>query len=318
MDYAVEAEGITKVYKNKVALYDFSLKIKKGQIFGLLGPNGAGKSTFIRILSGLEKADSGTLKMMGTKAGSQTRKKIGVAPQDDSVYPLLTCRENLKYFGSLYGVRGKKAEETALSLLEQLGLGEKKDVQAGFLSGGMRKRLNLACALMHSPQIIILDEPTTGLDPATRIKMWDTVRTIVKETNATLLLTTHYMEEAEALCQQIAFVNAGQNVALGTPDELKGKIGREILKITTIPGGPDKLIQILGKLKGIESVKPADHGVVVDGGSIASRLPEISKHLEKHGQTVVEMSLSRPSLEDVFLTITGSKLREVGTIGPDK
>ena len=179
MEYAIEAEGITKVYKNKVALYEFSLNIEKGQIFGLLGPNGAGKSTLIRILSGLEKADSGTLRMLGEKAGAKTSKRVGIAPQDDSIYPLLTCQENLKYFGSLYGVGGKKADERALSLLEKLGLTEKKDVQAGFLSGGMRRRLNLACALMHSPDIIILDEPTIGLDPKQISEIRNLIKSIV-------------------------------------------------------------------------------------------------------------------------------------------
>lgn len=318
MEYAIEAENLAKVYKNKVALYNFNLKISKGEIFGLLGPNGAGKSTFIRIIAGLEEPDSGKLQILGAKPAKENRRKIGLAPQENAIYPLLSCMENLTYFGSLYGVGGKKAKERALSLLERLGLAEKKDAQADMLSGGMKRRLSLACALMHGPQIIILDEPTTGLDPATRIKMWETVREVVEETGATLLLTTHYMEEAEALCGRIAFVNSGQVVAEGTPDELKRMVGKEFAKISTVPGEPQKLLHALKGIKGIAKVTATEHGVVVEGEQIASILPEISKVLKKNGETVVELTLSKPSLEDVFLKLTGAKLREVVKVEPNK
>ncbi len=318
MEYAIEAESISKVYQNKVALYNFSLKIEKGQIFGLLGPNGAGKSTFIRMLAGLEKPDSGTLKLMGESAGHKNRRKIGIAPQENAIYPLLSCTENLLYFGSLYGVGGKKAKERAIYLLENLGLSEKKDMASEFLSGGMKRRLSLACALMHTPDIIILDEPTTGLDPATRIQMWNTVREVVGSSKATLLLTTHYMEEAEALCERIAFVNMGQVVAEGTLDELKSLAGSEIAKIRSIPGSSEKLMRLIQSVKGVENVTATEHGVIVEGKNVSAELPEISKALKKSGETVVELSLSKPSLEDVFLKLTGSKLREVGRIEPDK
>jgi len=311
MEYALEAENLEKVYGKKVVLYGFSLKVKKGSIFGLLGPNGAGKSTFIRIVSGLEAQDSGELLLLGEKAGKANRRQLGVAPQENAIYPLLTCMENLKYFGSLYGVTGKTARERAESLLSSLGLKDKQDVVADYLSGGMKRRLSLACALMHLPKIIMLDEPTTGLDPATRIKMWETVRKVVRDTHATLILTTHYMEEAEALCDRIAFVNAGKVVAEGTPDELKKKVGKEIGKISTVPGNAENVIRIIKEMGGIDNVTETEHGVVVEAKGIAERLPEIAKVLVKHGETVVEMSVSQPSLEDVFLKMTGLKLREV-------
>ena len=311
MEYVLEAESLGKVYGKKVVLFDFSLKIRKGSIFGLLGPNGAGKSTFIRIVSGLEEQDDGTLSLLGEKAGKKSRRKLGVAPQENAIYNLLTCMENLTYFGSLYGVTGKTAKGRAASLLSQLGLQDKKDTVAGYLSGGMKRRLSLACALMHNPEIIMLDEPTTGLDPATRIKMWETVRKVVRETKATLILTTHYMEEAEALCDRIAFVNTGKVVAEGTPNELKKRVGKEIAKLSTVPGQAENVIRIIKAIRGIDNVTETEHGVIVEGKSIAVRLPEIAKILEKHGETVVEMTLSRPSLEDVFLKMTGLKLREV-------
>lgn len=311
MGYVLEADGLGKVYGKKVVLYSFTLKVKRGSIFGLLGPNGAGKSTFIRIVSGLEEQDAGTLKLLGEKAGKAGRRSLGVAPQENAIYPLLTCMENLTYFGSLYGIGGKAARERAAGLLGQLGLSDKKNVVSGHLSGGMKRRLSLACALMHRPKIIMLDEPTTGLDPATRIKMWETVRRVVRETRATLILTTHYMEEAEALCDHIAFINAGHVVAEGTPDELKRRVGREMAKLSTVPGQSEKLMRIIRGMGGIDNVTGTEHGVVVEGRGIAARLPEIAKTLEKNGETVVEMSVSQPSLEDVFLKMTGLKLREV-------
>jgi len=311
MEYVLEAENLGKIYGKKVVLHGFSLRIKKGAIFGLLGPNGAGKSTFIRIVSGLENQDSGALNLLGAKAGKGSRRQLGVAPQENSIYPLLTCMENLTYFGSLYGVTGKTAHGRATALLEQLGLSDKKNAVADYLSGGMKRRLSLACALMHKPKIIMLDEPTTGLDPATRIKMWETVRSVVRETGATLILTTHYMEEAEALCGRIAFVNAGQVVAEGTPNELKKRVGKEIVKLSTVPGKAENITRIINGIGRIDNVTSTEHGVVVEGRDIASRLPEIARALEKNGETVVEMSVSRPSLEDVFLKMTGLKLREV-------
>jgi len=311
MGYALEAESLEKVYGKKVVLHNFSLKVKKGSIFGLLGPNGAGKSTFIRIVSGLEGQDSGTLSLFGAAAGKESRRQLGIAPQENAIYPLLTCMENLMYFGSLYGVTGKNARARAAGLLSELGLQEKKNVVSGYLSGGMKRRLSLACALMHKPEIIMLDEPTTGLDPATRIKMWETVRKVVRETKATLILTTHYMEEAEALCDQIAFINAGKVVAEGTPNELKKLVGKEMAKLSTVPGKLENVIRIIKGMGGMDNVTGTEHGVVVECKGIAARLPEIAKVLEKNGETVVEMSVSRPSLEDVFLKMTGLKLREV-------
>lgn len=316
MEPALEAEGITKVYGKKVVLYNFSLRIQKGEIFGLLGPNGAGKSTLIRIISGLEEPDEGGLMILGAPAGKAGRRKIGLAPQENAIYPLLTCRENLTYFGSVYGVTGHKARVRADTLLSELGLTAKADQQAAHLSGGMKRRLNLACALMHEPEIIILDEPTTGLDPATRVQMWKAVQGIVGRTGATLILTTHYIEEAEALCNRIAFINSGQVVAQGTPDELKRKAGRELLKLTCIPGAPETIAKIAGAISGIRIVKSTEHGAIIEGPDIASRLPEISRALEKGGETVIEMSVSRPSLENVFLAMTGTKLREGGTVEP--
>jgi len=166
-----------------------------------------------------------------------------------------------------------------MHLLENLGLSEKKDISSAVLSGGMRRRLNLACALMHEPEIIILDEPTTGLDPATRIQMWNIMKQVVTQNKATFLLTTYYIEEAEALCERIAFVNSGQVVAEGGLDELKKIVGHEIAKIRSIPGTPEKLIRIIKSVKGVSNVTPTEHRVIVEDKDMSAELPKISTAL---------------------------------------
>jgi len=318
MPAVIEAENLTKVYPGKVTLYNFSLSISEGEFFGLLGPNGAGKSTFIRILTGAESADSGKMMLFGAPPSNESMRRIGVAPQENSVYPLLTCTENLLYFGSLYGVTGKKARERAGRLLTELELADKASVQAGFLSGGMKRRLNLACGLMHEPKLIVLDEPTTGLDPSTRRNMWDVVMRLARENKATVLLTTHYMEEAEALCGRIAFVNAGQVVAQGTPEELKKMAGKEIAKLISIPGDYAGLEPVLRKIKGIDNVTVTEHGIVVESDEVASKVAEITKAFGKKGEKIIELSVSKPSLEDVFLKLTGAQLKEAVKVGPKK
>ena len=308
--YAVEALDLVKTYPGKVTLFDFSINIPEGGIFGLLGPNGAGKSTFIRILSGLEKEDSGSFRIFGQRPSPEVRKKIGVAPQENCFHPLLTCMENLLYYGALYGITGKNAKGRAQELLNQLGLTDKKNVQATFMSGGMKRRLNLACALMHEPKLIILDEPTTGLDPSTRRQLWETVTRIAATTNATVILTTHYMEEAEALCGKIAFVNRGKVAAYGSPRELKRLAGKELLKMKSVPGVYAKLEPLIKKIPGVESMTVTEHGIVVEAEDAASLVSPVTSIFMDNLEKVVELSVSRPSLEDVFLKLTGAQLKE--------
>lgn len=310
MSIVIQAKDLTKMYLGKAVLDNFSIEVKEGEIVGLLGPNGAGKSTFINIISGTEKASSGELLLFGKAAAPSSRKKIGVAPQENAVYPLLTCFENLLYFGSLYGISGDKAIRKADKLLERLGLNDKRNVPAASLSGGMRRRLNLACALMHSPKIIILDEPTTGLDPTVRNSMWSTILETVLENKATLLVTTHYMEEAEALCSRIVLMNSGKVIADGTPATLKKCAGKEIAKVVSIPGKYAAFTDKIAKINGIDAVTQTEHGLVIESEDISPKIPQITKVFEKYGENVIELSISKPSLEDVFLKLTGTKLRE--------
>jgi ABC-2 type transport system ATP-binding protein len=217
--------------------------------------------------------------------------------------------ENLQYFGSIYGINGKKATERANYLLTELGLSEKKNVSAANLSGGMKRRLNLACALMQQPKLIILDEPTTGLDPTTRNKMWNTVVKLAKDSNAAVLLTTHYMEEAEALCQRIVFINAGQTIAEGTPDMLKKMVGNEMARVRSVPGHYESLEPEIKKINGVTTVTVTDHGLVIEAADLPKKINKITEVFENNNENIVGFSVSKPSLEDVFLKLTGAQLK---------
>lgn len=318
MSLVIEAKNVIKKYPGKLALDELDLQVNEGEIVGLLGPNGAGKSTLIKIISGTEQFDDGELYLFNEKISKKSRKMIGVAPQENAVYPLLTCYENLLYFGSLYGINGDTATERAEELLKKLNLFEKKDISSKDLSGGMRRRLNLACALMHKPKIIILDEPTTGLDPAVRNSMWRTTKEVAKDNKATLLLTTHYLEEAEALCNRIILVNSGKIIADGTPSSLKKMAGKEIAKVKSIPGKYEDFSQKISEIKDVGEITITEHGLVIEADNISIKIPEITRIFEKNKETIVELSISKPSLEDVFLKLTGAKLREGVKDEPNK
>src|SRR3989338_2055136 len=307
--YAIEANDLEKTYPKKITLYNFSIRIPAGEIYGLLGPNGAGKSTFIRILAGLERQDSGELKILGEVHGKKIRKTIGVAPQENSFHNLLTCFENLIYYAELYGMKRNESEKRADELLDMLGLGEKKNVQAAWLSGGMKRRLNLACALMHKPKIIILDEPTTGLDPISRIRMWNVVRSIKEKEKATILLTTHYMEEAETLCDQISFVNRGHIVRTGTPEKLKSIIGKEFLRVKSTPGNYQKIIQNIEKIEGVKHVTVANEELLIEAKNAASKIGAITRMLNENNENIIDLRVSQATLEDAFIKLTGAGLK---------
>ncbi|MBS3068279.1 ABC transporter ATP-binding protein [Candidatus Micrarchaeota archaeon] len=307
--YAIEANDLEKTYPKKITLYNFSIRIPAGEIYGLLGPNGAGKSTFIRILAGLERQDSGELKILGEVPGKKIRKTIGVAPQENSFHNLLTCFENLIYYAELYGMKRNESEKRADELLDMLGLGEKKNVQAAWLSGGMKRRLNLACALMHKPKIIILDEPTTGLDPISRIRMWNVVRSIKEKEKATILLTTHYMEEAETLCDQISFVNRGHIVRTGTPEKLKSIIGKEFLRVKSTPGNYQKIIQNIEKIEGVKHVTVANEELLIEAKNAASKIGAITRMLNENNENIIDLRVSQATLEDAFIKLTGAGLK---------
>lgn len=229
----LKIEGLKKNYGSRTVLRDLNLHIPTGEIYGLLGPNGAGKTTTINILSNLLQADAGQIYINGQPVSEQTKRWLGIAPQENLVYRSLTCAENLSFFAHLYGISGKECKRRVQLCLESVGLGDRAKTIAERLSGGMKRRLSMAIALIHQPKLVVLDEPTTGLDIEARYDLWELIRTLQKQ-GMTILLTTHLLDEAERLCDRIGFLKQGTILQEGTLTELRQLIpAQEILTIQT-------------------------------------------------------------------------------------
>jgi ABC-2 type transport system ATP-binding protein len=227
LDETIKIEGLTKKYEDTVAVDNLSLEIKKGELFGLLGPNGAGKTTTISIICGLNKPTSGTAQILGydiQQDPQKVKEQIGVCIQETAIYPYLNAKENLELFGQLYGMTKKAIKERSTMLLSKMGLAEDAKRVTAKYSGGMKRRLSLALALIHDPQIAFLDEPTVAMDPQSRHAVWDFIKEL-KAKGKTIILTTHYMEEAEELCDRVGIIDHGKLIALGTPKALIAKSG---------------------------------------------------------------------------------------------
>ena len=307
----ITVENLVKQYNGRTAVDCVSFEIKRGEIFGLLGPNGAGKSTIIAILCCLLKATSGRVTIDGFDTGrdaSEIKKIIGVVPQEISLYHTLTARENLRFYGKLYGLSGKTLKNRIEAVLEMAGLTDRADDRLEGYSGGMKRRINIAVALLHNPEILFLDEPSTGVDPQSRRRIYDTIQELNRQ-GTTVLLTTHQMEDAEKLCHRIAIVDKGQLVAL---DTLAG--------LLTLVGESD-LIQVMAREippASVESIRQIDEvqKVSVDGGSMTIQLVRgrelltgIVDTLVSEGARVASISIKEPDLETLFLHLTGTKLR---------
>src|SRR5437868_5397578 len=256
-DPAVEARGLRRTFKGGVeAVRDIDLRVERGEIFGFLGPNGAGKSTTVRMLCTLLPPTAGTAKVAGVDVvadPAEARRRIGVALQEIGLDPVQTGRELLELQCGLYGIRGSAARARAQELLELVGLTEAADRRTKTYSGGMKRRLDLASALVHSPEVLFLDEPTTGLDPASRLTIWDEVRRI-QAGGATVFLTTQYLEEADKLCDRLAIIDEGRIVAQGTPERLKAEMGHDVVSVSLNGADVAATEAALGGLPGLERV----------------------------------------------------------------
>ncbi len=312
-DVILSLSGLKKSYGDLKAVDDLSLDVRRGEILGLLGPNGAGKTTAIYMICGLLECDAGSVSIAGHRLDSEYReckKLIGLCPQDLVIWESLTCLEQLEFVARQYDVDKKRAKSQANDLLEHLGLGSKKNKLASTLSGGMKRRLNIALALVHEPEILILDEPQAGLDPQSRVLVRDYIKSLRPKT--TVLLTTHDMDEADRLADRIAIIDHGKLLELDTSEGLKNRIGAgDVLGIHLSNGQEEKLNQLLGDLP--DSLK----NLICQNGTLRlvstetlDTLPAVFQELRKNGLEVEDMSIRKKTLEDVFIALTGRRLRE--------
>jgi ABC-2 type transport system ATP-binding protein len=308
---AVELRSLTRTFKGGIeAVKGIDLEVGRGEVFGFLGPNGAGKTTTVRMLCTLLPPTSGTARVAGIDVvteGAEVRRRIGVALQEIGLDPVQTGRELLELQCGLYGITGAKARERAAELLELVGLIEAAERRTKTYSGGMKRRLDLASALVHSPEVLFLDEPTTGLDPASRITVWDEVRRI-NAAGPTVFLTTQYMEEADQLCNRLAIIDAGTIVAEGTPAALKAQMGHDVVTLTLDGADPAATEAAVRDLPGVERVVAEPDAIALYLEDGAGSIAEIVRRLDRAGIRVGAIAVARPSLDDVFLRATGRRL----------
>jgi len=311
---AIAVENIVKRYGDFEAVKGVSFSVADGEIFGLLGPNGAGKSTLIRMMTTLIPVTSGNAIVAGhdvSKDSDEVRRMIGVIPQALTSDQDLTVEENLSIYAKLYSVPRAQREKNITEVLEAVDLTKWRGAQTKTLSGGMRRRLEIARGLVHDPRIFFLDEPTTGLDPVSRIAVWEMLNNLKKSRNLTMLLTTHYMEEADRLCDRIAIVDHGKLVALGTPIELKQSVpGSNVVEVQFNREDPEWPAR-LAKLNGVTDVQSQSAGVyrvlTSNGSRTTTELVEMAASL---GETLTSLSVQNTSLDDVFVHYTGRQLRD--------
>jgi ABC-2 type transport system ATP-binding protein len=308
---AIAANGLTRTFKGGIeAVRSVDLEVTEGEIFGFLGPNGAGKSTTVRMFCTLLPPTGGSATVAGydvVAEGDEVRHNIGVALQEIGLDPVQTGRELLELQCGLYGITGSAGRERAAELLELVGLTDAADRRTKTYSGGMKRRLDLASALVHRPRVLFLDEPTTGLDPASRLTVWDEVRSINAE-GTTIFLTTQYLEEADELCERLAIIDHGELVAQGTPEALKAEIGKDVVSVELHGADADRTREVIGELPGLDRVIAEEDALALFVDDGASSIAQIVRRLDAADAEVGAISVSRPSLDDVFLEATGRRL----------
>ncbi|HSD24459.1 MAG TPA: ATP-binding cassette domain-containing protein [Solirubrobacterales bacterium] len=308
---AIEARELSRTFKGGIeAVRGVDLVVAEGEVFGFLGPNGAGKSTAVRMFCTLLPPTSGRASVAGYDVvddGDEVRRNIGVALQEIGLDPVQTGRELLELQCGLYGVTGSAGRKRTAELLELVGLTEAADRRTKTYSGGMKRRLDLASALVHRPRVLFLDEPTTGLDPASRLTVWEEVRRINAD-GTTIFLTTQYLEEADELCERLAIIDHGELVAQGTPESLKAEIGKDVVTVALRGADPERTRAVIGELPGLDRVIVEENELALFVEDGATSIAEIVRRLDAAHVEVGAISVSRPSLDDVFLEATGRRL----------
>ncbi|MBA2515581.1 MAG: ATP-binding cassette domain-containing protein [Solirubrobacterales bacterium] len=310
-DNGIEVEGLVREFKNGPRAVDgIDLQVSPGEIYGFLGPNGAGKSTTVLMLTTLLPPTQGTARVAGHDIVSQAaavRANIGVALQDAALDPLLTGSEHMRLQTALQGVPKADRRRRGNDLIERVGLADAADRRVGGYSGGMKRRLDLALSLVHSPRLLFLDEPTTGLDPSSRSDLWVEVARLAREEGVTVFLTTQYLEEADVLADRVAIIDAGRIVAEGTPESLKDAIGRPALEVVPCDGGlREAAAAVLSRFGAPAASAPNAAAVRLDRGNDA--LADVVRALDAEDIRIADFQLHAPSLDDVFLAKTGKKL----------
>ena len=308
----VKMDQVTKKFGDVTAVDRVSLEIREGEIFGLLGPNGAGKSTAINMITGLLTIDKGSISILGSdvRRDKMTAKSyVGIVPQDIAIYEDLTSLENVKFFASLYGLRRKELEAAALEALEFTGLSEKKRSSLR-ASGGMKRRLNIACAIAHKPRLIIMDEPTVGIDPQSRNHILQSVKQLNKQ-GSTIIYTSHYMEEVEEICTRIAIMDHGKVIALGTCRELENMVNDKDVVVVTVSDPVSKVNEkSIREIPGVENVAVGENTIKITSAKEVTNLDRIIQYFIKNSFTIKSVESKTPDLETVFLSLTGRKLRD--------
>lgn len=313
MNYIVKIKNLVKKYNGVTAVDNISMEIAEGGIMGLLGPNGAGKSTTINIITGLIAMDKGSIYVCGMdikKHGNDVKKNIGVVPQEIAIYEDLTALENVMFFASLYGLSGRLLKQRAKEALEFTGLIDKAKNFPKEFSGGMKRRLNIACAIAHRPKLVIMDEPTVSIDPQSRNHILQSVRTL-NQMGSTIIYTSHYMEEVEEICTDIAIMDHGKIIARGSKEELTGMIS-DTDTLWIVPECSICGIDI-GKIKqinGVAAVEAEDGAIRISNIRNANNLDRIISYFMSNRIIIKNLEIKRPDLETVFLTLTGRKLRD--------
>lgn len=312
MNNVVEVKKLEKNYNGKKAVKGTSFEVKEREILGLLGPNGAGKSTTINILATILQPDSGEINILGKdlkEKSKDIKQEIGIVPQDLAIYEEISAEANVRFFASLYRLKGKKLEENVKEALELVSLYDRKDDKPKTFSGGMKRRLNIACAIAHKPKLIIMDEPTVGIDPQSRNHILKSIKKL-REKGATIIYSTHYMEEVEEISDRIIIMNEGEIIANGTKEELKKEVDDKITYSFSVSGGSKLKDKEFYKIDGVTKIEMSENLVNITAEKSKDNFNEIITEVTKEDCKIESMKSSEASLETVFLELTGRNLRD--------
>ncbi len=308
----IEIKNLVKRYKDNCAVNGVDLSIAEGEVFGFLGPNGAGKSTTLNALIGLISCDEGSIRIFGkefTGREREIRREIGYVPQDLAFFEELSALDNVTYWGKLYGLRGQELKTAVKEALERVGLWERRKDQAKKYSGGMKRRLNIACAIVHRPKLLLMDEPTVGVDPQSRNSILDSIRALNKE-GTTVIYTSHYMEEIEAICTKVAIMDFGKIIAMGTVEELIASASTTSRMVLHFQRVDEKLLTLMERHPEVLSCQPRGNTLDVTLQQGRWTFSALVTELSQAGFEIVGAEIEKPSLESVFLQLTGKKLRD--------